>query len=260
MKEWCRMALNVSAIKLLHISMARLVSIVLPISLLKNAYWSCTAKSLISRSTIRVDGYVGNSVGQRCTIRKVTIKGAVTIGGNSAIRDALIWASAGTEIRIGKFCLIQGGATKIRSKISNVSIGNFCILGYGSMIVSFNHRLDTYTACFLNKRSGSIESDDVYSIGPVEIGHDCMIGDYTLIMPSITLGNGCIVLPNSVVTRSFEPYTIIAGNPAVEIGKRFSSAKIAYLNDINWYEWDDSKIYRNAEKLRKRVSTKMRFE
>ena len=51
-------------------------------------------------------------------------------------------------------------------------------------------------------------------------------------MPGVTIGNGAIIAANSVVTKDVEPYTIVGGNPAKTILKRFSDDTIERLNTI----------------------------
>lgn len=46
------------------------------------------------------------------------------------------------------------------------------------------------------------------------IGGNCFIGARALILPGVTIGDGCIVGAGSVVTRDIPPYCIVAGNPA----------------------------------------------
>lgn len=51
-------------------------------------------------------------------------------------------------------------------------------------------------------------------VGPVTVGDRCFIGMNSMLLPGVTLGENCIVGAGSVVTRSFPPHTVLAGNPA----------------------------------------------
>lgn len=97
--------------------------------------------------------------------------------------------------------------------------------------------------CYLDGRTGIRIGDNV-SISPEvyilslshivddpyfnAIGAEVVIGDYVwlgaraIIMPGVTLGDGCVVGAGSVVTKNFPPYSIIAGMPAKFIKKRNS--------------------------------------
>jgi len=55
---------------------------------------------------------------------------------------------------------------------------------------------------------------DLYSKGPVIIEDNVWIGDKVSIMPGVTVGKGCVIAANSVVTRSLPAYTIAGGVPA----------------------------------------------
>ena len=55
---------------------------------------------------------------------------------------------------------------------------------------------------------------------PVTIGNDVWIGRRAMIMPGVTIGDGCIIAAGAVVTRSTPPYTIIAGVPAKVVKSR----------------------------------------
>jgi acetyltransferase-like isoleucine patch superfamily enzyme len=55
---------------------------------------------------------------------------------------------------------------------------------------------------------------------PVEIEDHVFIGTRALILPGCHIGRGAIVAAGSILTKSVEPFTIVAGNPAKPVGKR----------------------------------------
>ena len=78
--------------------------------------------------------------------------------------------------------------------------------------------------------------------GDTRIGNDVWIGYNATIMPGIQVGDGAIVAANSTVTQDIAPYTIVGGNPATMIRKRFSDREIQTLLKIAWWNWDIQKI------------------
>ena len=58
---------------------------------------------------------------------------------------------------------------------------------------------------------------ELYSKGDIFIGNKCLIGSGAVILPGVTLGEGCIIGANAVITKSFPPHTVIAGNPAIAL-------------------------------------------
>ena len=85
--------------------------------------------------------------------------------------------------------------------------------------------------------------------GDTVIGNDVWIGQNVTIMPGVKIGDGAIIAANSTVVKSVEPYTIYGGNPAKYIKKRFSDEKIEFLLKLQWWNWDEEKIFNNLEKL-----------
>ena len=88
---------------------------------------------------------------------------------------------------------------------SNIIIGARCMIGPKFMAMSSDgHGLS------IKKRNGieNIKSADIV------IGDDCFIGANVTILKGVQLGSGCVVGAGSIVTQSFAPNSLIAGNPA----------------------------------------------
>lgn len=76
------------------------------------------------------------------------------------------------------------------------------------------------------------------------IGHDVWIGHGATIMPGVTIGPGAIIAARAVVTRDIPPYSIVGGNPATLIRKRFTDARIKDLLTLAWWDWPLDRIER----------------
>ena len=74
------------------------------------------------------------------------------------------------------------------------------------------------------------------------IGNDVWIGAGVCIKEGVVIGNGAIVGMGSVVTKTVEPYSIVAGNPARVIKYRFSKDVREMLNSSNWWDFEDEKL------------------
>jgi virginiamycin A acetyltransferase len=68
-------------------------------------------------------------------------------------------------------------------------------------------------------------------------------------MPGVKIGDGAIIATNSTVTKNVEPYTIVGGNPARPIRKRFSKEQIEMLLKLKWWNWDIEKITQSVQIL-----------
>lgn len=65
---------------------------------------------------------------------------------------------------------------------------------------------------------------------PIRINNYVFIGTRAIILPGVELGEGCVVASGAVVTKSFEPYSVVAGVPAKLISKR--NSELNY--NCNW--------------------------
>jgi len=119
-----------------------------------------------------------------------------------------------------------------------VAIGEGCQIGYGSCILSHSSHIAIrlmgyrYMDYSLNERVGYITKRT--TIGPYTF-----IGGGSYIMPGVTIGKGCVIGVNSVVTKDIPDYSIAIGSPARIIGSTKDVDK-KYINiDLvrqNYYE------------------------
>lgn len=120
-------------------------------------------------------------------------------------------------------------------------IGKYCAIAHDVKFImnGGNHRMDSFSSFPFEmfdsfKKGLSLKTPK--EKGDTIVGHDVWIGLGATIMPGITIGNGAIIGAMSVVTRDVEPYSIVAGNPAKQIKKRFSTSEITALQMVKW--WD----------------------
>jgi len=85
--------------------------------------------------------------------------------------------------------------------------------------------------------------------GDVIIGNDVWIGYGAIILSGVKIGDGAVIGAGSIVTKDVLPYTIVAGNPAKIIRKRFSDQNIKKLLKLKWWNWPIKKIKSNLHIL-----------
>ena len=94
-----------------------------------------------------------------------------------------------------------------------------------------------------------IHEREALSKGDIVVEDDVWIGTGCIILSGVHLGRGTVVAAGSVVVKSTEPYSIIGGNPAKLIKKRFSDEKIQEFMKIDYSTWDAKFIRDNIDQL-----------
>ena len=123
-------------------------------------------------------------------------------------------------------------------------IGKFCQIAAGVEFVmnDANHQMNAAsTFPFYTLEGWNMEApalSDMPFKGDTVIGNDVWIGQNAVILPGTHVGDGAIIGLNSVVGGNVPPYTIVAGNPAKEIRKRFDDELIELMIKFKW--WDKS--------------------
>lgn len=131
-------------------------------------------------------------------------------------------------------------------------IGKFCQIATGVRFImnGSNHSMNGFSTYLFKVFGGQWASKDpmqVVNKGDTVIGNDVWIGNSATIMQGIKIDDGAIIGTNSLVTKDVESYTIVGGNPAKEIRKRFNDETIRLLLALKWWDWDVQKITDNLE-------------
>lgn len=143
-------------------------------------------------------------------IKRLALKAAgVSIGRNVTIYPGA-WImppskrlTIGDNVDISKDVMITVGAP--------VHIGSGSLIGYGSKILSSNHRIPE-------------PGTPIFSAGheraPINIGKDVWIGANVVVLAGTTIGEGTVVAAGSVVTKDLPSNVIAGGIPARAIKSR----------------------------------------
>lgn len=140
-------------------------------------------------------------------------------------------------IRVGK-------GSSIHRNCMFFHVGKFKI-GKNS-VVNFGCYLDNRRGITIGNNVGIAHNAKIYTLGhdinspifetkgaPVNIEDNVFIFSNSLIMPGVTIHEGAVVLPGSVVTKDIPPYTIVGGNPAKVIRNRIK--EINYTCKYNYW-------------------------
>lgn len=87
--------------------------------------------------------------------------------------------------------------------LAPIEIGDHCSIAMEVMFCTATHHI--------NSEGG--RAGDAYGL-PIHIKDRCWIGTRSVILPGVTVGEGCVIAAGSVVTRNCEPNGLYAGVPA----------------------------------------------
>lgn len=123
-------------------------------------------------------------------------------------------------------------------------IGKFCQIAKGVEFImnGANHQMNAVSTYPFYIFEGWNEETPALSELPIKgdtvVGNDVWIGQNATVLPGVKIGDGAIIGCNSVVGSNVPPYTIVAGNPAKPVRKRFDDELIDLLLAFKW--WDKS--------------------
>jgi galactoside O-acetyltransferase len=150
-------------------------------------------------------------IGKNVTIyplAKIVFPENISIGDETVIDDFAFIYGAGKGIKIGNFChitthcVVQSGGL--------LEIGDFSGIGPGSIILAATD--DYQGQGFIGLKLFGDKYRNL-KFSDVIIGRQVHIGAGSIILPGVSIGDGCSVGAGSIVTRDLPPWKICYGSP-----------------------------------------------
>ncbi len=141
------------------------------------------------------------------------------------------WTYISTQLKMGSYIHIAPSVSIIGGGPALLVMEDFTNIGSGSRIVCAT---DDFTQGLISPVV-PIEHRTVIN-KPVIFKRYATLGVNCTVLPGVTLGEGCIVGANSLVTKDTEPWTIYAGSPAKPIKKREKERIIESAKKLMNYE------------------------
>ncbi len=132
--------------------------------------------------------------------RTIRIGNGVCIAADCVLHGPLL---LGDHVSVNHHVTMDGGR-------AGIHIGAHTRIAAYTTIYAFNHGLAPEPL---------IREQKVTSSG-IHIGEDVWIGAQAGVVDGVTIGDGAVIGMNAQVTRAVAPGDIVAGNPAVVVGKR----------------------------------------
>jgi acetyltransferase-like isoleucine patch superfamily enzyme len=135
----------------------------------------------------------------------------------------------GRYVELGPSGAIEiGDRTSIQDRsilIGDVAVGRYCVLSLNVLMTSGTHYFDRWPEILIRDQDARIAREPDLAAKhsrPIWIGEDCWLGMNSVVMPGVTVGRGCVIGANAVVTRNLPPYSIAVGVPARIVRQRLA--------------------------------------
>jgi phosphonate metabolism protein (transferase hexapeptide repeat family) len=145
------------------------------------------------------------------------------------------------------------------SQITYTTIGKFCSIAAMTRINPGNHPMHRASQAHFTYRASAYfpgESDEAEFFEwrrghHVHIGHDVWIGHGAIVLPGRNIGTGAVIAAGAIATKDVPAYTIVAGNPARPVKRRFPEEITDRLAALAWWDWDHETLRRALPDFRR---------
>ncbi len=159
-----------------------------------------------------------------------------------------------TEVTMGDYSYVVND-----SQITYTTIGKFCSIAAMTRINPGNHPMQRATQAHFTYRASAYfpgEADEAEFFDwrrqhHVHIGHDVWIGHGAVVLPGRNVGTGAVIAAGAIVTKDVPAYTIVGGNPARVIRRRFPEGIADRLASLAWWNWDRGQLREALPDFRK---------
>jgi acetyltransferase-like isoleucine patch superfamily enzyme len=174
----------------------------------------------------------------------------------------------GTNVIVSSNCEIVNTTIDNFSYVSKNTIilysdiGKFCSIASGVKINLPNHPINfisTHPIFYsrIYKKFNKIEISKYNESNRVTIGNDVWIGENSIILTGVKIGNGAVIASGAIVNKDVPDYAVVGGVPAKLIKYRFTKEEISLLLTNKWWNSSLNIILSNLDKF---TSTKLFFE
>ena len=172
--------------------------------------------------------------------QKVTISGFskglqnVTFEGKNALQNGCNFTgtiSIGFATTLGYNSFFAG----------DIQIGKYCQFGSNVAIHTTNHPI-SFLSTYINRNMFRGELAALKTSQKTTVGNDVWVGQNVIILGGITIGDGAILAAGAVVTKDVAPFSVVVGNPAQEIKKRFSDKICSEIQQLAWWNLAESEL------------------
>ncbi len=173
--------------------------------------------------------------------------------GTVALQDRAREHIADGTLIMGNMSYYAPNVVKFKGDTGRVIIGNFAsVAPDADFYVGGLHRVEwvsLYGLRAMLELPGAHEDGFTHGRGDIVIGSDTWITNGCTVMSGVTIGDGAVVGTKAVVAKDVRPYAIVVGNPAKEIGRRFSDEQVEALLRIRWWDWPTELVKERVDAL-----------
>lgn len=157
----------------------------------------------------------------------------------------------GLLLNLGAFSYV----VKFNPSLLRIRVGRYCSIAEDVFVMDGVHPIDAVSTSpfhygpFFRKENinpsyvySGPRDDFKHSYGPAIVGNDVWIGSHVRIMAGVKIGDGSVVAGGATVVKDVDPYTIVGGNPASIIRRRFNEDVSRDLLYLQWWDISPSQL------------------